>query len=139
MWLFDIVVTWQIKNILSRLSQGIYTPNLAGWWLRMRKPHPQSHVTHWPLNHVTTQRRYIITFTRPMYPKQGGYLGWGSLWIPNWAGYWLFCGYYNRGLHKRKLVDPSISLSLFFCQKKYNISYVKEDAEMQRKACACRK
>ena len=33
---------------------------------RIREPHPQSHVTHWPFGHVTTHRRYISTFVRPM-------------------------------------------------------------------------
>ena len=60
-WLFDIVVTSEIKNVISPLSQGLYTPDLAGWWFRMREPHQQSH--------ETTQRRYISTFIRPMDPK----------------------------------------------------------------------
>ena len=42
---FDVVITWQIKNITFPFSQGLWTPNLAGWWLRMRGPHLQSHVT----------------------------------------------------------------------------------------------
>ena len=35
----------------------------------MRGPHLQSHVTHKPRGHVTNQKRYISTFTRPMDPK----------------------------------------------------------------------
>ena len=34
-----------MKNVISSLSEGLWIPNLAGWWLRMRGPHPQSHVT----------------------------------------------------------------------------------------------
>ena len=66
-WLFDIVVTWQIKNV-SPLLQGLCTPNSAGWWLRMRRPHPQSHVTliSWSLNKL---KKHISTFTRPINSK----------------------------------------------------------------------
>ena len=60
---------WQIKGIISPLSQGLWTPNLAGWWLRMRECHPQTHPTNQPHGHVTSQRRYISTFTRPIDPK----------------------------------------------------------------------
>ena len=69
----------------------------------MREPHSQSHVTHRPLGHVTTQR-HISTFIRSMDPKL--------------RGYWLLCGYYDRGLCRRKLADPSISLFLSFFVKK---------------------
>ena len=68
-WLFDVVVTWQIKNIITPLSQGLWIPNLAGWWVRIRGPHPQSHVTLQYHGHVTNKRRYISTFTRPIDPK----------------------------------------------------------------------
>ena len=39
----------------------------------IKEPHPQSHVTHRPSSHVTNQRRYISTFTRPMDPKLAGW------------------------------------------------------------------
>ena len=39
------------------------------WWLRMREPHPQSHVTLQYSDHVTNKKCYISTFTRPMDPK----------------------------------------------------------------------
>ena len=45
-WHFDIAVKWQIKKVISPLLQCLCTPNLAGWWLRMRGPHLQSHVNH---------------------------------------------------------------------------------------------
>ena len=79
-WNFDIVVTWQIKNAISVFSQGLCTPNLAGRWLRMRRTRLQGHVTHRLSGHVTNQKRYIFTFTRPMKPQtyQGGDLGWGG-------------------------------------------------------------
>ena len=35
----------------------------------MREPHPQIQVTHIPRGHVTNQRHYISTFTRPMDAK----------------------------------------------------------------------
>ena len=45
---------------------GSWTPNFAGWWLRMRGLHPQSHVTSRYHGHVTNQKRYISSFTRSM-------------------------------------------------------------------------
>ena len=63
------MVTWQIKNFISPLSQGLCTPNLAWWLLRGRQPHPQIHVTLQYQGHVTSKKRYISTFTRPMDPK----------------------------------------------------------------------
>ena len=68
-WHLDIVVKWQIKNIRSPFPQDLWTPNLAGWWLRMREPHPQSHVSHQLCGHVTSRKLYISTFTRPTTPK----------------------------------------------------------------------
>ena len=65
-WHVNQMVTWQIKNVISLLSQSLWTPNLAGWWLWMRGLHPQSHVKYRPRGHVTNQKRYISTFTRPM-------------------------------------------------------------------------
>ena len=35
----------------------------------MRRSHLQSHMPHWPRGHVTNQKRYISTFTRPTDPK----------------------------------------------------------------------
>ena len=43
-WLYDIVVTWQTKNIISPLLQGLLTANLADWCFGMRGPPSQSHV-----------------------------------------------------------------------------------------------
>ena len=71
-WHFDIVVTWQIKNVISPPSLDLWTPNLPKWWVRMRGPHLQRHVTHRPWGHVTNQKRCIPTFTRPMDPKHSG-------------------------------------------------------------------
>ena len=51
------------------VPQGLWTPNLAGWWLRMRGAHLQSHVTLRYRGHVTNKKRYISTFTRAMDPK----------------------------------------------------------------------
>ena len=52
-------VMWQIKNVISSLSQGLWTPNLTGRWLRMRGLHPQSHVILQYCGHVTNKRRYL--------------------------------------------------------------------------------
>ena len=64
------MVTSQIKNVTIPLSQGLCTPNVAACWLRMKEPHPQSHVTHWLCGHVTNQMPYIFTSARPMDPKR---------------------------------------------------------------------
>ena len=68
-WDFDIVATWQIKNVIAPPSQDLWTPNLPGSWLRMMGLHLHCHVTHQPRGHVTNQKRYIFTFTRSMDPK----------------------------------------------------------------------
>ena len=41
-----------------------------------------------------------------------------GLWISNLERYWLFCGCYDRGLHRRKLDNPGISLLLSLVVKK---------------------
>ena len=81
--------------------------------------HPQSHVTHWPLGHVTTER-HISIFLRPMDRKPSRILVILVIMIEVcWSKYQL--------------------ISILLCQKKYNISNVKETVGMQGKACACRK
>ena len=55
---------WQIKGVISPFSQGLWISNLAWWWLRMKGPHPQSHVTHRSSGHVTNQKYFVFTFTR---------------------------------------------------------------------------
>ena len=37
---------------------------LAGWWLRMSEPHPQSQMTLQLCGHVTNQKYFIFIFTR---------------------------------------------------------------------------
>ena len=44
-WYINYRVKWRIKNATFLLSQAIWTPNLASWWLRTRELHLQSHVT----------------------------------------------------------------------------------------------
>ena len=63
-WHFDFVVTWQIKNVIFPLSYMLRTPNLAGWWLRIRETHLQSHVTLLLCVHVTNQKYFVLNFTR---------------------------------------------------------------------------
>ena len=70
----------------------------------MMETHPQSHVTHQPLGQVTTQTRYISTFIKPMNPKLSRIVV--ILWL------------LQKGLHRTKLADPSISLFLTFFVKK---------------------
>ena len=40
-WHIDHGVTWRIKNAIYLLSQDLWTPNIAGWWLPSR--HTKSH------------------------------------------------------------------------------------------------
>ena len=60
--------TWsrdKSKKFISLLSQGLWTPNLAGCWLKLRGTHPQSHVRLRYRGHVTNKKRYTSIFTRP--------------------------------------------------------------------------
>ena len=58
------VVTWQIKKVIFPLSYIIWTPNVAGWWLRIKESHPQSHVTLRLCGQVTNQKYFVLNFTR---------------------------------------------------------------------------
>ena len=40
-WHFNYVVTWQIKNILSSLSEGTRSTKFSGWWLEWEDPTQQ--------------------------------------------------------------------------------------------------
>ena len=55
-------VTWQIKNVISPPSQGLWTPNLAGWWFSMMGSHLQTHMTHQPWGHVTNQKTFYLQY-----------------------------------------------------------------------------
>ena len=133
----------------------------------MRGHHPQSHVTLRYRDHVTNKKRYISTFTRPMYAKLRRVVTQDERTPPTKSRDTLttqscdnsktlyvhfheaygsqtqqdtgYSGYYHRGLRRRKLADPSISLFYPFLSNEYNISNVKEAVWMQRKACACQK
>ena len=56
--------TWQIRNVISPPSRDLWTLTLAGWWLRMSEPHPQSQMTLQLCGHVTNQKYFIFIFTR---------------------------------------------------------------------------
>ena len=58
-----------LQTPLFLVPLGLWTPNLGGWWFRMRGPHPQSHEILRYRGHVTNKKRYISNFTRPMDPK----------------------------------------------------------------------
>ena len=50
--------TWsrdKSKKFISLLSRGLWTSNLAGWWLKTRGPHPQSHVRLRYRGHMTNK------------------------------------------------------------------------------------
>ena len=74
-WHIDHVVTWQIKNVVSLLSQGLWIPNLTGWWLMMGGPHSQ--------NHVAIPYRGHVIIKKAIFPLSQG------LWTANLAVWWL--------------------------------------------------
>ena len=61
------------QTSLFTVPKGLWAPNLAGWWFRMREPHPQSHVTLRYRIHVTNKK--VIS------PLSQG------LWTPNFASW----------------------------------------------------
>ena len=63
-WHFKYIVTWQITHVISSLSQGLWIPNLAKWWLRVKGPHQQSHLTDRSSGQVSNQKYFNFTFTR---------------------------------------------------------------------------
>ena len=42
-WHIEHVATWQIITLYLHFHKGLWVQNLAGWGLRMRRPHPQGH------------------------------------------------------------------------------------------------
>ena len=77
----------------------------------MRGVHPQSYMTHQPRGHVTNQKHYISTFTRPIDPRLSRILV--ILWL-------LHC------LRGSKLADPSKILFLSFFVKVYYIKFYRK-------------
>ena len=68
-------ITWQTKNIISLLTNCLWPPKLAEWWLTLRGSFPYGHMT---LNKVVfvvdfcdNLTNYISTFTRFMATKIG--------------------------------------------------------------------
>ena len=120
------------------IGSGIWTPNLPGWWLRMREPHPQIHETHESRGYLVTLYFHIHKVLGPQngksHPK-----GYVTLWScshmtihkrhiswttgpmgPKFSRCWLFCAYNDRDLRRRKLTNPGISLfPSFFVKKVY--------------------
>ena len=69
------MVTWHIKNVISPPLHGLWTPNLAGWWLRIRELHPQ---LTWHIDQVITRQIKDVISS----------LSHG-LWTSNLARWWL--------------------------------------------------
>ena len=65
-----------LQTSLFPVPCGLWTPNLAGWWFRMRRPHPQSHGTLRHRGHVTNRKHYISTFTRSIDCKLSRLVFW---------------------------------------------------------------
>ena len=89
-----------LQALLFPAPWGLWTPNIAEWWLRMRGPHPQSYVILRYHPHVKNKKCYISTFTRSMYPKSRRMVTYDEGTPPT----------------RNKLVDPSISLFSVLCQ-----------------------
>ena len=71
-WHINQVVTWQIENDISPLSQNLWIPNLAGFLHIMNGPQKVT----WHFNSVVTWQFENIIFPQPQ-----------VLWLPNLAGY----------------------------------------------------
>ena len=56
----NAIISSSIRPMAPRLSRAV---------LRMRRPHPESHVTLRYCGQAVNEKRYIFTFTRPMNPK----------------------------------------------------------------------
>ena len=133
-----------LQTPLFPVPVGLWTPNLAGWWFRMRGPHPQSRVTLPYRGHATNKKRYISTFKRrmdPKFSKQGGNLGWRDvtykvmwrinhvvtwqienvifpvtqrLWTPNLAGWWLRMRGHHLQNHVTHRSRGQVSIKTFY-------------------------
>ena len=57
-----------IANAIISTSVKSMDSKLAVWWLMMRRPHPQNHVTLEYRGHMTNKKRFIYTFTRSIEP-----------------------------------------------------------------------
>ena len=56
-----------LQTSLFPVPLDLRTPNLAGWWLRKRGPHPQSHVTYniavkWQIKNKTLYLHFHKTY-----------------------------------------------------------------------------
>ena len=65
----DIVVLWQVKNVISPLSQGLWTPKLGRVQTQEEGVDPKGHVILRSCNHMAIQKRHISSTTGPMAPK----------------------------------------------------------------------
>ena len=95
---FNIVITWQLKNVIFPLSEGLCTPNVAGWWLRMREPHLQSHVKYRSRGRVSSQNVLSPHLQGPWSPKL--VRCWFRMRNPTQKVTWQLCGHVkNQNRH----------------------------------------
>ena len=84
----------ELELILQTLLSPLWTPNLAGWLLRIRGPHSQSHATLRCRDHATHKKPYISIFTRATAPKLSRVGRHPQSQIPL-----LFCGHVTQTLY----------------------------------------
>ena len=105
----DTSITWsrdKSKTLHLHIHKVHEPQNLVECWLRMRGPHSQSHVILQFCNSAITWQFKSVIFSQPQ-----------ILCLRNWKGCWLFCGNYDRGLHRVKSANASISLFPSFVKK----------------------
>ena len=71
-WALELELELELisQTPIFSIPLGLWTPNFGGWWLRMRGPLLQSHVTRQYHGHVTNEKCYISNFTMPMDAKR---------------------------------------------------------------------
>ena len=102
----DTSITWsrdKSKTLYLHIHKVHGPQNLVECWLRWGG---RTHKVTWYFNSVFTWQFKSVIFSQPQ-----------ILCLRNWAGCWLFCGNYDRGLRRGKSADASITLFPSFVKK----------------------
>ena len=91
------MVTWQFKNAISPLSQGLWTPNLADWWLKRGEPTHKATwhidiVVMWHIIHVVTWqiKNLLSPHSQGPWPPKLGRVLTQDIWRPTKKVTWHF-------------------------------------------------
>ena len=133
------MVTCQTKNVISPISQGLWTPNVAGWGLRIRGLHLQSHVTYQSRAHVSIKNVLSPHSQGPRLMAHGLQLhgSWPSrprVYGP-WPRTW-YCAESGWG-------SPTLKVTWHLCghvkTQNRHIFSTTWPSRCKRKACTCQK